>query len=299
MSVVVPRDASTVMLVRDATAGSAQACSTVMQVLLLRRNDRSTWVAGVHLFPGGAVDDEDASDEIARFCAGRSDAEASRILGVPAGGRKFFVAAVRECFEEAGILLALAGNGKALSLRDPEVARRFGGYRRRLNNGEVQLHEICAAESLALDLRGVGYFSHWITPEGSPRRYDTRFFVARVPEEQEALHDDAEVVASMWIEPARAIGRHRAGEIELWLPTLRNLEAIATFPGTAELLAAVSVAEDPRLPLRLAAEGEGARILLPTDEGYEEALGLQTEAGSPRGGARAESLHHSRGPGSD
>ncbi len=299
MSVVVPRDASTVMLVRDVAAGGPGAGSTAMQVLLLRRNDKSTWVAGVHLFPGGAVDDEDANDEIARYCEGRSDAQASRILGVPAGGRKFFVAAVRECFEEAGILLALAGQRKALSLRDPEVARRFVDYRRRLNAGEVQLHEICAAESLALDLNCVGYFSHWITPEGSPRRYDTRFFVARVPEEQEALHDDAEVVASMWIEPARAIERHRVGEVELWLPTLRNLEAIATFPCTAALMAAVSVAEDPRLPLRLAAEGEGARILLPTDEGYEEALARQTGASSPTQGTRAESLHRSRGLRSD
>lgn len=100
----------------------------------------------------------------------------------------------------------------------------------------------------------------------------------------------------MWIEPARAIERHRAGEVELWLPTLRNLEALATFADTAGLMAAVSVAEDPRLPLRRAAEGEGARILIPTDEGYEEALALQAEASSPTRGTRAESLHRPRDP---
>jgi 8-oxo-dGTP pyrophosphatase MutT (NUDIX family) len=265
---LVPRDAATIMLVRDAVIGSG-----AMQVLMLRRNSQSAWVGGAHLFPGGAVDPEDGSEATAQVCAGRDDAEASRILGIEHGGRSFFVAAVRECFEEAGILLALAG-GEPLSFADAEVARRFVEHRRQLNADETSLAGICALEDVELDLDRVCYFSHWITPEGAPRRYDTRFFVGVVPDAQEALHDDSEVVASTWIEPAEALARHHAGELDLMFPTMKNLEAISRFGTAADLIAAAGAAAVPEILPRLTVEGEGVRILLPGDEGYEGATGL-------------------------
>jgi len=258
------------MLVRDVSGADG---GTAMEVLMLRRNAQSVWVAGAHLFPGGAVDPEDGSEEIARCCAGRDDVEASRILGIAHGGRSFFVAAVRECFEEAGILLALSA-GEPLSFADVEVARRFREHRRRLNAGEARLVDICAAENLSLALDRIGYFSHWITPEGAPRRYDTRFFVGVVPEGQEALHDDAEVVASTWIEPAAALDRHRAGELDLMFPTMKNLEAIGRFHRVADLMAAAAAAEVPATLPRITVEDEGVRIVLPGDDGYEDATGL-------------------------
>jgi 8-oxo-dGTP pyrophosphatase MutT (NUDIX family) len=244
-----------------------------MQVLMLRRNSQSVWVAGAHLFPGGAVDAEDGSDATNRVCAGRDDAAASRILGIERGGRAFFVAAVRECFEEAGILLALTGD-EPLSFADPEIARRFVEHRRRLNADETTLASICALERIQLDLDRVCYFSHWITPEGAPRRYDTRFFVGVVPDAQEALHDDSEVVASTWIEPGEALARHHAGELDLMFPTVKNLEAISRFRTAGDLLAAAAAAEVPAILPRLTVEGEGVRIVLPGDEGYEQATGL-------------------------
>jgi 8-oxo-dGTP pyrophosphatase MutT (NUDIX family) len=268
---LVPRDAATIMVVRDLVKGPGGGGG--MQVLMLRRNANSVWVAGAHLFPGGAVDPEDAGEAIARACAGRDDAEASRILGIESGGRSFFVAAVRECFEEAGILLALDG-GKPLSFGDPEVARRFVEHRRRLNADQTSLAAICDLEGLELDLDGVCYFSHWITPEGSPRRYDTRFFVGVMPDAQEALHDDAEVVASTWIEPGEAIARHHAGELDLMFPTMKNLEAISRFPSASDLMRAAAAAEVPAILPRLTVDGEGVRIVLPGDPGYEEATGL-------------------------
>jgi 8-oxo-dGTP pyrophosphatase MutT (NUDIX family) len=267
---LVPRDAATIMVVRDSAGLDGRGA---MQVLMLRRNAHSVWVAGAHLFPGGAVDEEDGSDATAQVCAGRGDTEASRILGIESGGRGFFVAAVRECFEEAGILLARAG-GDPLSFRDPEVARRFVEHRRRLNADETNLAAICAAEGLELDLDRVCYFSHWITPEGSPRRYDTRFFVGVVPDDQEALHDDSEVVASTWIEPNEALARHRAGELDLMFPTIKNLEAIGRFGTTADLMAAAAAAEVPTILPRLTVDGDGVRIVLPGDDGYEDATGL-------------------------
>jgi 8-oxo-dGTP pyrophosphatase MutT (NUDIX family) len=271
---LVPKDAATIMLVRDVPAGpGASGGSTVMQVLMLRRNDQSVWVAGAHLFPGGAVDAEDAAEGIAGRCAGRDDSEASRLLGIPSGGRSFFVAAVRECFEEAGILLALH-DGEPLSFADPEISGRFVEHRRRLNAGEVHLADICRAENLLLDLDRIAYFSHWITPEGGPRRYDTRFFVGVVPEGQEALHDDTEVVASTWMEPADALERHDAGELDLMFPTMKNLEAIGRFGCAAQLMAAAAAAEVPAILPRITVAGQGVRIVLPGDDGYEDATGL-------------------------
>jgi glyoxylase-like metal-dependent hydrolase (beta-lactamase superfamily II)/8-oxo-dGTP pyrophosphatase MutT (NUDIX family) len=266
---LVPRDAATIMLVRDVLKGG----EVTMQVLMLRRNSQSAWVGGAHLFPGGAVDPEDSSEAIAEVCAGRDDAEASRILGIESGGRSFFVAAVRECFEEAGILLALTG-AEPLSFADPEIEQRFVEHRRRLNADEASLASICDLESLELDLDRVCYFSHWITPEGAPRRYDTRFFVGIVPDAQEALHDDSEVVASTWIEPADALARHRAGELDLMFPTVKNLEAISRFGTAGELMTAAAAAEVPAILPRLTVEGEGVRIVLPGDDGYEDATGL-------------------------
>jgi 8-oxo-dGTP pyrophosphatase MutT (NUDIX family) len=270
------RDAATIMLVRDVArvgASTGEAGSTTMEVLMLRRNARSTWVGGAHVFPGGAVDPEDAGEATAQVCAGRSDAEASRLLGIDHGGRNFFVAAVRECFEEAGILLALSGT-EPLSFADAEVERRFIEHRRRLNAGETGLTDICTAEHLQLDLDRIAYFSHWITPVGAPRRYDTRFFVGVMPEGQEALHDDSEVVASTWIEPAEALRRHRSGELDLMFPTVKNLEAIGRFERAGDLMAAAAAAEVPAILPRITVAGQGVRIVLPGDTGYEDATGL-------------------------
>jgi len=205
---------------------------------------------------------------------GRDDAEASRILGIERGGLGFFAAAIRECFEEAGILLALRAGGEPLSFVDPATERRFVEHRRALNAGETTLAAICLAEDLRLDLARISYFSHWITPEGAPRRYDTRFFVGVVPEGQVALHDDEEVVASTWIVPGEALARHHAGELDLMFPTMKNLEAIGRFTSAAELMAAAAAAEVPAILPRITVEGEGVRIVLPGDEGYEEATGL-------------------------
>jgi 8-oxo-dGTP pyrophosphatase MutT (NUDIX family) len=268
---LVPRDAATIMLVRDGVDGPDG--DGAMQVLMLRRNAQSVWVAGAHLFPGGAVDADDGSETTARVCAGRDDAEASRILGIERGGRSFFVAAVRECFEEAGILLALSA-GERLSFGDPEVARRFVAHRRRLNADQTSLAAICTLEGLELDLDGVCYFSHWITPEGSPRRYDTRFFVGVVPDAQEALHDDTEVVASTWIAPGEALARHHAGELDLMFPTMKNLEAIGRFRTANDLMHAAAAAEVPAILPRLTVDGDGVRIVLPGDDGYADATGL-------------------------
>ena len=117
---------------------------------MLRRSLDSVFVGGAYVFPGGAVDEADRHTDLERFCAGRSDSEASDLLGIPEGGLAFWVAAVRECFEEAGVLLAYDSAGSILSLGDPLTERRYVRHRRAIDTGERRLVDVCEAEELSL-----------------------------------------------------------------------------------------------------------------------------------------------------
>jgi 8-oxo-dGTP pyrophosphatase MutT (NUDIX family) len=268
-------DAATVMLVRDGEG------ERPLEVFMLRRNLQSGFVGGAYLFPGGAVDEADRHSDLDPVCTGRSDADASALLGVDDGGLAFWVAAIRECFEEAGVLLATTPDGHVVRFDDPEVDARFVTHRADIDSGRRRLVDVCTEESLQLDVGAMHYFSHWITPVGAPRRYDTRFFVARAPEAQVPLHDDHETIANLWIRPADALERHRAGDMEMILPTIRSLRAIGRFATSAELLAAAAIVTDipPMLP-RVVDDQGGLRIVLPGDPGYDELPGVALPAGA-------------------
>lgn len=238
------RDAATVMLVRDASRGP--------EVFLLQRNPSNVFVGGAYVFPGGAVDPEDRDTGLEAFCAGLTDRDASAALGLEGGGLAFWVAAIRECFEECGILLAYDRDGRPLRFDDPPVAERFAEHRARVDQGDRLLADVCGAEGLTLATDRLGFVSRWITPEGPPRRYDTRFFVAPAPSGQVGTHDGREAVADVWMRPADAIARAAAGEIPLIEPTLANLDTIARFGTTDEVLAG---APDPS-PIRIPLPGE-------------------------------------------
>lgn len=257
------RDAATVMLVRDGPEG--------LEVFMLRRSLDSVFVGGAYVFPGGGVDPHDRHDDLEPICAGRGDADASTLLGVDAGGLAYWVAAIRESFEEAGVLLAYDRCGELVRFDEPELDERFRAHRHRVDRGEVRLVDVCAAEGLTLACDAIHYFSHWITPVGPPRRYDTRFFVARAPDAQTPLHDDRETIAHLWVRPADALARHRAGELDMILPTIRNLEAIGRFERSDDLLAAAAATTTvPAMLPRIVAEDGGVRILLPGDDGYDD-----------------------------
>jgi 8-oxo-dGTP pyrophosphatase MutT (NUDIX family) len=220
------------MLLRDTPAGP--------EVFMLRRTLKAVFVGGFYVFPGGAVDDADRAAEVEERCLGLTDAEASDQLLLPSGGLAFWVAAVRECFEEAGVLLAVRDDGAFVDLGEPDTAARFETHRRAVHRGERRLIEVCADEELHLDVGNIEYVSHWITPEGEPRRFDTRFFVARAPATQEPLHDDHETIASLWVRPADALDRQRQGELPMITPTLANLEYLTPFATADEALADAS-----------------------------------------------------------
>ncbi|MFM7062142.1 MAG: NUDIX hydrolase [Actinomycetes bacterium] len=252
------RDAATVMLLRDGVEG--------MEVCMLVRNLRSDFVGGAFVFPGGAVDPSDGLAEVETLCAGLTDAEASRHLDLPSGGLAYWVAAVRESFEEAGVLVAVGPDDEVVSFVDPAVAERFVAHRRAVDSGSRRLVEVLRDEELRIDAAGIHYFSRWITPLGAPRRYDTRFFVAAAPPEQEPLHDDHEVVASRWFTPAEALRRHDEGEITMIFPTVRTLVALDRFDSAVAALdhARSLPRVDAVLPL-MRESPDGIRIVLPGD----------------------------------
>jgi 8-oxo-dGTP pyrophosphatase MutT (NUDIX family) len=258
------------MLVRDAPSPSGDSA---LEVLMVRRNLRSDFVGGAYVFPGGAVDPLDGGAEAEAICAGRTDAEASALLGVGTGGLAYWVAVVRETFEEAGLLLAQRTDGPSLLAGDPGEEGRFVAERAAVNAGTRRFLDLCRDEGLLLGVGDIHYFAHWITPRGAPRRYDTRFFVAAAPPGQIAAHDAGETIAEVWISPDDALARHRSGEIEIIFPTIRNLQAIGRFATSAELLDAAAEASStvPAIEPRVVPDGNGMRIVLPGDPAYERA----------------------------
>jgi 8-oxo-dGTP pyrophosphatase MutT (NUDIX family) len=271
--VVAARDAATIMLVRDADFEGAPA----LEVCMLRRHADSAFVGGAYVFPGGKVDDDDRTGRAEEACAGRSDAEASDLLGVDGGGLAFWVAALRECFEEAGVLLAYGGDGPAdvmIDMGEPQARSRLAAERVELNAGQVSFLDSCRRQGVRLAVDRVHYFSHWITPELAPKRYDTRFFVAALPPGQVPIHDEFETVETQWVRPGDALARAKAGEFDLIFPTMKNLEAIERFSTSAELLAAAAAVERvPTVLPRVIADEHGVRIVLPGDPGYDDVMG--------------------------
>jgi 8-oxo-dGTP pyrophosphatase MutT (NUDIX family) len=238
MTLTVPtRDGATVMLVRD-----GQHAERPLEVFMLRRHP-STAFGSVHVFPGGVVDAADHDPALDERCPGLDDADASIQLGIPSGGRAFWVAAVREAFEEAGVLLARTAEGSVVRFDEhPDTEARFASHRRALNARERPFLDVLADEDLTLAVDDVRYFSHWITPEGEPKRFDTRFFLARAPEGQVYAHDDGELIGSEWVRPRDALHRHRAGTFAMIGPTIVSLQDIGRFATCDELLSSRSPA---------------------------------------------------------
>ena len=261
MPELVPRPAATVTLVRDTPRG--------FEVLMMQRNFQSVFMPGMHVFPGGAVDRADSSGEIAALCTGLDDADASRRLGISSGGLAYWVAAIRESFEEAGILLACNDKGEIVTLDDTVRAQRFHSYRQRVEHGEHPLSEMLKHEGLKLPLQQMIYFSHWITPAGAPRRYDTRFFVAAAPAGQQPLHDNRETINHVWVRPAEALSLNKQKKFDMRTPTMHTLRLFAEHDNVASLIQRLHALGDiPVIEPRIAKSG---RRVLPGDSEYEAA----------------------------
>jgi 8-oxo-dGTP pyrophosphatase MutT (NUDIX family) len=258
------RDAATVMLVRDGDAG--------LEVFMVRRALGASFAGGMYVFPGGALDVSDGGPDVEPLCDGLSDAAASELLQLPSGGLAFWVAAIRECFEEAGVLLTRLVDGDIVRFDGAEAEQRYSAYRRDVHRGERGLIDLCEKEGLRLATDTIRYVSHWVTPVGERRRFDTRFFLARAPQSQEPLHDEAETIDSFWVRPREALDRCRAGELGMYPPTMKNLEFLLPHPtADAALAAAGAVGIPPRIQprLRFADDGRIVGVVLPDEPGFE------------------------------
>jgi glyoxylase-like metal-dependent hydrolase (beta-lactamase superfamily II)/8-oxo-dGTP pyrophosphatase MutT (NUDIX family) len=211
-----PRPAATIILLRDADAGP--------EVFMLRRTQGAAFLPGAYVFPGGAIDPADRDPRALARVRGLDDAGASAKLGLGSGGLAYWIAAARECFEEAGILLATDPAGRQ-GFRNEDLE----AWRTALAAGRTSFTELLESEDLFVPASEIVYFSHWITAAGRPRRFNTRFFVARAPEGQDGAHDATETVHSFWLGPRDALERHERGEIEIIFPTRTSLSDLARF----------------------------------------------------------------------
>ncbi len=266
---VTPMPSATVTIVRDAGHG--------IEVLMMKRNLKSGFVPGMYVFPGGGLDDTDLLFKNNGLCNCLDDASASGALSLACDGLAYWVAAIREAYEESGLLLARNAAGAVVSLTDPQIAQRFTEHRRQLNAGTAAFPALLQAENLQLAADQLTYFAHWITPVGMPRRYDTRFFMAEAPAGQEPLQDERETIAATWVSPGDALSLHKRGEFEMRTPTVRTLESFADYDNVVNLRRGLAAKGEVRLMLpRIGPDG---RRLLPGDPGYEEAV-TETGAGS-------------------
>jgi len=252
---VEPREAASLLVARDSDPGP--------ELYMVRRHPRSPFMAGALVFVGGRVDAADRSDAILARCRGLEGRDAAARLGLegPASALGYYVAALRECFEEAGLLVA---DG---ALPD---ARSLGGMRDRLNDDRLGFAELLAGADLTLPLDRLRYLDHWITPEFEHRRYDTRFFVCSAPEGQEASFDPRETTHGAWLTVERILDGNSRGDLHLAPPTLVILEGLLGCRTVDELL---SRAPDRPLsftmPRPLIARTEHPTLLLPGDHRYD------------------------------
>jgi 8-oxo-dGTP pyrophosphatase MutT (NUDIX family) len=262
-----PRDAATVMLLRPAAADAGEAVDVGVagvEVLMLRRVAAMKFAPGAYVFPGGSVDPADYGAEVGWH--GPDPAEFGARLGASAEmARALVCAAVRETFEEAGVLLAGAPDGGPLA--DPS-GPSWAADRAALTVGQLTLAELLSRRGLVLRADLLVPWARWITPEGEPRRFDARFFAAALPAGQVATGHAAESDHIAWLRPGDAIESARAGEISLLPPTATTLQdfAVADSGGVAGILGRRPVIE-PVMP-RLVLEDGQAWLYVPDEVGY-------------------------------
>jgi 8-oxo-dGTP pyrophosphatase MutT (NUDIX family) len=242
---VTPRDAATVMLLRPSAAGSAG-----IEVYMLRRQPSMAFAPGAFVFPGGSVDARDADEEVA--WAGPGIAEWGQIFDAPPElARALVCAAVRETFEESGVLLA---GESADSVVADTTGDDWEADRQALLDRSISLAELLGRRRLVLRADLLRPWSRWITPVIEPRRFDARFFAAALPQGQRTRDVGGEAAAVAWIEPAAALQAGRRGDIQLWPPTAVSLAELSAFP---DVSAALEHPREvlPRLPEVLVREG--------------------------------------------
>lgn len=239
-------------------------------MLLLERHRASRFAPGAFAFPGGGVEATDAWSDAERWCRGLTAAAAAGVLGdvaPPARALGFWVAALREAFEETGVLLAYGPGGVPFA-PDEGGRERLRAARARVRQAGGGFAGLLASEGLTLATDRMVYYARWITPEERPIRYDARFFLAAAFDGLVAEPDGIEAVACRWLTPEHALAQHRARELALPFPTQAILRSLVGRPTVAALLEGARGREvRPVRPRVVVVDGQ-ERVLLPGDPGY-------------------------------
>jgi 8-oxo-dGTP pyrophosphatase MutT (NUDIX family) len=222
----IPRPAATVLVLRDGLQGP--------EIFMVRRHEGAAAFRGAYVFPGGRVDEHDIAD--ASWCDGIEHAERQLCDLPPADAVSFFVGATRELFEEAGVMLARDRSGDFVSLAGDAAHERFKKYRRDVHAHHLALDEIARREELRLAVDALTLYGHWVTPPVEGRRYDTRFFVTRLPPFQTPAHDETETTESRWIMAHDALAAGARRGITLPPPTWITLRELEPFQSVDEII---------------------------------------------------------------
>lgn len=246
---VAPVPAATILMLRDGADG--------LEVFMVVRHHQIDFASGALVFPGGKADPHDFDAALAEHLDGAPD---------DADMRAIQVSAIREAFEECGILLARDADGGSLvsGARLAQVEH----YRGDLNAGAVRIAEFLARERLRLACDALVHFAHWVTPAMMPKRFDTHFFLAAAPADHRAVHDGHESVDSLWIRPAEVLEQARRGEHTVIFPTLRNVEKLAAFASVSDALSAASATAVVRVEPWTERRADGAWLCIPKEAGY-------------------------------
>ena len=244
-----PLPAATIMLLREQ--------AEELQVFMVVRHHQIDFASGALVFPGGKVDDQDFDEALLPHLKGVHDDRDMRAIQV---------SAIREAYEECGILLAYEGDSSDLIGADR--LSTLDHCRAELNDGSLPLLDFLQRENLTLACDLLVHFAHWITPPMMPKRFDTHFYLAVAPDDQLAVHDGYESVDSVWISPSEAMADAEAGKRTVIFPTLRNMEKLGISKSVEE---AMNAAENdtivPVLPWTEQRD-DGTYLCIPTEAGY-------------------------------
>ena len=261
-----PLDSATVILTRESSQGQ-------FKVFLMRRRRDQDFMGGAFVFPGGRLDEADCDLDLVPHTRGFTGAEAKRCLQAPDLPEEkalgLFFTALRETFEESGILLAYDTSGQIIDLAEGETAGRFAGYRLQIYDHRLSLRELAEQERLVFAPDLLTPYSHWITPEIESKRFSTRFFLARQPPEQIPFHDTIEMTKSQWLTPSTAIEQQNEGQILLMPPTLKTLEELNEFDSLDDLFLAARSREIRTILPEAFMTDDGFGVRLPHDPEYK------------------------------
>ena len=249
---VTPRPAATCVLMRPHTGNDA---GEGVEVFMVRRHIQSEFAPDVYVFPGGSVN---AGDRLAEEAPG---------LCIPAAddplGEGFHVAALRECFEEAGVLLAWR-DGAPLTIDEGDLAR-FTAYRDALQRRDLTMETLAERERLTFATDALTHWAHWITPEAFPKRFDTHFYLAEMPASQEAAYDHLETTDGVWITPEAASAGHEHGDFPLVFAQIHQLRELHGLRSVSDARARFA-GRLPRTIMPRVVERGGAQVILLPDE---------------------------------